>query len=69
MYHSRRNSYLSTPLCVKHHMPGFKDSYHQLEHKRFEEAHNISCDWEVIKMLSKYIFEQNVFDLEELERT
>jgi len=55
MFHARRNSYLCVPLCVEHHMPGFPDSYHHLEAKKFEERHNISCEWEVIKKLSEYI--------------
>ncbi len=56
MYHAKRNSFLLTPLCVKHHTFG-KDSYHALEHQRFQEAHNKICDWEVINLLSKFIQE------------
>lgn len=39
-------------------MPGFPDSYHQLERKRFEERHAVNLDWEIINLLSEYIQEE-----------
>ena len=51
-----RNSYVSLPMCRDDHTFGPK-SYHRLEHKRFEEYHNVDLDWEVINHLSKYLSE------------
>lgn len=53
-WHGRRNSYLSLPLCRDHHTMS-PNSYHRLEHKRFEEVHNLDLGWEIIKCLSEYL--------------
>ena len=55
--HARRNSFYTVPLCVEHHMPGFKDSYHSLERQRFEDRHAINLDWIVINQLCEFIQE------------
>lgn len=53
--HARGNCYLLTPLCVEHHMPGYPQSYHQLERKRFEDLHALNLDWVVINQLCEFI--------------
>jgi hypothetical protein len=53
--HARKNSFLLLPLCTAHHMPGFPDSYHQLEREAFEERHSINLDWAVMRFLMEYI--------------
>lgn len=55
--HARKNVYLLLPLCVQHHMPGFPQSYHQLEREKFEEVHCLNLDWEIQKLLMQYIEE------------
>src|SRR3990167_721891 len=52
-YHARRNSYLSLPLCRKHHR-----EYHDKEWRVFEEKNNVDLDWEIINFLSRYLDEQ-----------
>ena len=44
------NDYLSVPLCRSHHQ-----SYHQLEHTKFEQDFNLNLDWEIINLLSEFI--------------
>lgn len=56
--HARWNVFMLAPLCMEHHMPGFKDSYHQLERSRFEDKHSLNLDWEVMRLLMEYINEQ-----------
>lgn len=55
--HARKNSFLLVPLCVEHHMPGFPQSYHQLERKRFEDLHCVNLDYVIIGQLSDFIQE------------
>ncbi len=54
VYHARRNSYLSVPLCRTHHTAGAA-AYHHLEHDKFEEVHNLDLGWEIIKLLGEYL--------------
>ncbi len=56
--HARRNAVYTVPLCQFHHRPGFPQSYHQLERRRFEELHNINLDWIVINLLSEFLDEE-----------
>jgi len=53
--HARRNCYMLVPLCEKHHMPGYPDSYHQIERDEFEIRHRLTLDWEIQNLLSEYI--------------
>lgn len=55
--HSRRNSFMGIPLCVEHHMPGFPNSYHQIERKAFEDRHGVCLDWLIMGLLMEYIEE------------
>lgn len=57
--HSRRNAFMLVPLCVEHHMPGFKDSYHQIERRRFEETHNLDLNWVIMNQLMEFIAKEN----------
>jgi len=52
VWHARRNSYLSIPLCRACHR-----TYHDKEWKEFEKMFNIDLSWEIIKCLSRYINE------------
>lgn len=55
--HARGNCFLLIPLCVQHHMPGFPQSYHQLEKAAWENLHSINCEWAIINLLSEFIDE------------
>lgn len=67
-FHARKNSLLLVPLCRGHHTFG-ADSYHVLEVKEFEAKHNISGEWEIIRLLSEYIeMKRDAEPLEQLER-
>jgi len=52
-----KNTFLAVPLCAEHHMPGYPQSYHQLEKDAWERLHRINCDWAIINLLSEYIDE------------
>ena len=54
MWHARRNSYASVPLCRGHHTFG-KDAYHALEFDSFEKRHNIDLKDKIITLLTIYI--------------
>jgi len=53
--HARGNCFLLIPLCMRHHMPGFPQSYHQLERVRFEDLHSLNLDWVIMNYLMEYI--------------
>lgn len=50
MYHARKNSYLSMPLCRSCHT-----EYHAVEHKVFANMHNLDLDKEIINLLAEYV--------------
>lgn len=52
--HARRNAYMSVPLCPEHHTMG-PYAYHIIEREAFEEKHKLNLDWEIMKLMMKYI--------------
>lgn len=58
VHHARNNCYMGVPLCVIHHTFG-EYAYHVLEHDNFEDHHRINLDWEIQKLLMKYIQESH----------
>src|SRR3990167_6267284 len=54
VYHAKRNSYLSIPLCREHHTMS-PDSYHRLGVLTFQETHSIHLDWELLNLNQKYL--------------
>ena len=50
MYNARRNAYLSTPLCRKHHR-----EYHDVGWKEFETRYNVDLDHLIIRLLCEYV--------------
>jgi CRISPR/Cas system-associated endonuclease Cas3-HD len=52
VWHARRNSFLSLPLCRECHR-----FYHDKEWEGFEKKFNVDLSWEIIKSLSEYINE------------
>ena len=54
VWHARRNSYLSVPLCPYHHTTS-NEAYHHLEHELFEVHHNLDLAMGIINLLGDYI--------------
>ncbi len=36
-------------------MPGYPDSYHQLEREKFEDRHSVNLDWFIMGLLMEFI--------------
>jgi hypothetical protein len=45
---------MAVPLCHGCHVFN-KDAYHVLERQRFEDAHSVNLDWEIMSFLMEYI--------------
>ena len=56
---SRRNSYMSVPLCREHHSFG-PMACHIMGHDSFEKKHNLDLNVEIIKLLMKFIHEKEI---------